>query len=133
MDKDGGGWTQLSSSYLATLSSGVSREYLYTYGSGWYVSPATTLIWSWSSYQALEGTYFYAYSGDTLTGSFSCSDVEAGHWGVGCSNGGGNQWKVLPWGSSIDSTQGYSAICQDQPDVFGVGACAYPAQIWARP
>jgi len=132
MSIDGGGWQQLNADTLASRSSGETREYLYTYSSGFYISPSTSSLWDWSSYQVLEGSYTYG-TGSTITGSFSCSNGEGGHWGVGCSNGPGNQWKVLPWGSSTDSSLGYSQICQDQPDVFGVGACAYPAQIWIRP
>ncbi|HJN73780.1 MAG TPA: MopE-related protein [Myxococcota bacterium] len=80
MDIDGGAWTQMTSSHLATLSTSDSREYLYSSGSAWYISPSTTLVWSWSSYQVLEGSYSYASSGTTASGSFSCTDVEAGHW-----------------------------------------------------
>jgi hypothetical protein len=134
MTIDGGGWTAMTGDYLAGLSSGVTREYLYTYGGAWYLSPETTQIWDWSSYYALEGDYYYGASGSTSAdGSFSCTHVESGYWGIGCSNGPGGQWKTLPWGPYVDTSAGYASVCQDQPDVFGVGACAYPAQIWVRP
>jgi hypothetical protein len=133
MSIDGGGWTQMTQDFLSRLSSGVTREYLYTYSGAWYRSPETTEIWNWSSYYGLDGDYAYATGGaTTATGSFSCTSNESGSWGIGCSNGGGNQWKCLPSGSSMDATTGDAQICQDQPDVFGVGACAYPAQIWVR-
>ncbi len=132
MTIDGGGWTQLNADTLASRSSGDTREYLYTYSSGFYISPSTTDLWDWSSFQVLEGSYTYG-TGSSISGSFSCSHGESGHFGVGCSNGPFAQYKVLPWGSSTDSSVGYAQICQDQPDVFGVGACAYPTQIWIRP
>ena len=130
MSIDGGGWTQLTSSHLATLSS-TSRNYLYTYGSAWYRSPTTSAVWSWSSYQVATGTYTYASSGNTAQGSFSCSNGEGGHRGVGCSNGPGGQWKTLPWGGSSNTTTGTTQICQDKPGIFG-GACRGGVQIWVR-
>ena len=132
MTRDGGGWSQLTGSMLSTLSSSTSRQYMYSYGSGWYTSPSTALVWNWSSYQSLNGTYSYSSGGSSITGTFSCSHGEGGSYGVGCSNGGGNQWKVLPIYNSPDTTNGTCTVCQDQPDVFGVGACASGVQIWVR-
>ncbi len=130
MDLHGGGWTQAIQEYLDALSTSTSRNYLYSYGSNWYVSPSTTYVWNWSSYQALNGTYGYG-TGATLTSTFSCTHAESGHWGVGCSNGGGGTYKVLPIYTSSPSAA-TSTICQDRPDVFGVGACRGGASIWAR-
>ncbi len=132
MDIDGGGWTQLTSDYLALLSDGPSWTYLYTYGTGWYRTPPSTLLWDWSAYQPLDGTYTYGMDGSTsATGTFSCTHGEAGHWGVGCSNCGGGCWKAFPIYNK-DPTPGTSTICQDQPDAFHVGACAHDVQIWVR-
>ena len=131
MTMDGGGWTRAIPAYLATLSSANSREYLYSYGSAWYKSPTTTMVWSWSTYQPLNGTYSYSTGSTTATGTFGCTHAEAGSWGVGCSNGGGGTYKVLPIYNSNSST-GNSTVCQDRPDVFGVGACRTNAEIWVR-
>jgi len=131
MDIDGGGWTQARDVYLAELST-ATREYLYTLGSAWYLSPTTDLIWDWASYDVLEGSYYYSTGSVWAEGSFSCTHGESGHWGIGCSNGGGGQWKVLPWGSGQDGDAATCPICQDQPDVFGAGACASGVSIWVR-
>ncbi len=131
MTIEGGGWTQATDAYVSRLSGGVDRRYLYSRGSAFYLSPVTQLVWTWNSYQALNGTYEYATSGTTATSSFGCSSGEGGHFGVGCSNGGGAQWKVLPIYNS-NASNGTCTICQDQPDAFGVGACASNVQIWAR-
>ncbi len=131
MDIDGGGWTQARDVYLSELST-ATREYLYSKGSAWYISPTTDLIWDWASYQVVEGSYYYSTGSLWAEGSFSCSHSESGHWGIGCSNGGGNQWKVLPWGSGQDGDAATCPICQDQPDVFGAGACASGVSIWVR-
>jgi hypothetical protein len=131
MDIDGGGWTQARGVYLAELGT-ASREYLYSKGSAWYLSPATDLVWDWSSYQVVEGSYYYSTGSVWAEGSFACTHAESGHWGIGCSNGGGGQWKVLPWGSGQDSDAATCPICQDQPDVFGAGACASGVSIWVR-
>ncbi len=126
----GGGWTQAIQAYLDELSTSTSRVYLYSYGSNWYHSPSTTMVWSWSTYQAQNGVYSYG-TGSTVTSSFYCSSSEAGHWGVGCSNGGGGTYKVLPIYVS-DATAATSTICQDQPDVYGSGACRSGVSIWSR-
>ncbi len=134
MTIDGGGWTQAIQSYLDHLSTSSNREYLYTDtdgGAGWYLSPVTSAVWSWSSYYPLNGTYYYASSGTSATGSFYCSHAESGDWGVGCSNGGGGTYKVLPIYYSTASSA-LSMICQDQPDAFGAGACQANARIWSR-
>ena len=131
---DGGGWTQSIQDYLDHLSTSDTRYYLYTEtdgGTGWYMSPATSLVWSWSSYQPLNGYYSYATSGSTASGSFYCTHGESGDWGVGCSNGGGAQYKVLPIYYSTASSA-LSMICQDRPDAFSAGACQANARIWSR-
>ena len=141
MDIDGGGWSQMTGAYLSGLSSGTSREYLYTVGdvytasAAWYISPSNTAIWNWSSYQPVNGTYHYATSGHSPTGSFSCTNNEQGQSGIGCSNGAGNNLKCFVPGSSTyqDPQHGLATICQDQPNVFNMGgACHSPVQVWVR-
>jgi hypothetical protein len=131
MTIDGGGWTQSIQGYLDHLSTSYTRRYLYSEGGAWYMSPVTAYVWSWSSYQYLNGTYSYATSGTSVMGTFSCTHGESGDWGVGCSNGGGNQYKVLPIYYSTPSSA-YSMICQDKPDAFSAGACQANASIWSR-
>jgi hypothetical protein len=126
----GGGWTQAIQAFLDSLDTSTSHTYLYSYGSEWYVSPSTTVVWSWSSYSPVDGTYGYG-SGPSLSGTFGCTHAESGHWGVGCSNGGGGTYKVLPIYAS-DPALATSTICQDRPDVFGAGACRSGASIWVR-
>ena len=132
MTIDSGGWTQALPAYLSTLSTADSREYLYSYGSAWYRSPVTTLVWAWGSYQGLDGTYYYSTGSTSATGSFGCTSREGGYYGVGCSNGGGRQYKVLPIYAS-NSSIATVMICQDLPDVFGVGACRSDVNVWVRP
>ncbi len=136
MTADGGGWTQLTGEYLATRSAGTTREYLYSYGTGWYASPLTTELWNWSSYTVVEGSYRYGDTVSGVSGAFSCTDVEAGHWGIGCSNNPGPYEKVLPWdsgGTRKDEVNGESQICQDVPNILGPGPCVAGTQIWIRP
>ena len=131
MSLEGGGWTQLVEGELASLSDGVTRRYLYTYEDGFYLSPTTELVWSWSAYTPLEGTWTYGVVGGP-SDTFDCTDGEDGYWGVGCSNGPGSTYKVLPWGDEHNTTYGAATVCQDLPDVFSAGACAWPTQIWVR-
>jgi hypothetical protein len=137
MTTDGGGWTLLVPDYLTTLSS-ESRQYLYTDGTAWYVGPATTAVWDWSSYQSAPGDYSYASSGSTATGSFSCTETFGANWGVGCVNGGGAATKVSPGPSTAcgdftyDEDAATSCICQDSPGVFAAGYCAPNIYIYSR-
>ena len=131
MDIDGGGWTQATPTFLAHLSTALTHQYLYSSGTAWYRSPDTTLVWDWATYQPQDGTYSYATSGSAAMDSFECTSVETGGWGVGCSNGPGSTYKVLPAYASNEEFA-TSTICQDQPDVFGAGACEVDVAIWVR-
>ncbi len=131
MTIDGGGWTQALASYLDTLSTADTHTYLYTYGAAWYESPASNDVWSWDGYQGLGGTYLYSSGSTSAEGSFGCTPNEGGYWGVGCSNGGGRQYKVLPIYTD-DPSEATSMICEDLPDVFGAGACRNGVSIWVR-
>jgi len=132
MTIDGGGWTRMTAEFLRAAQP-IAHEYLYTYRTGFYLSPQTTLLWSWSEYQPLEGQYAYGRSG-VFDGTFPCTDGETGYWGVGCSNGPNTDWKCFAHGEGFaDPAAGRTTICQDLPDVFGVGTCALQAEIWIRP
>lgn len=139
MTIDGGGWTQLTEEYLASLQITRSvRGYLYTNNNdAWYESPPTSYIWDWNTYRPVSGYYLYGSSGSTNSiGEFYCDDNETGYWGVGCSNGAGSNYKVFAHnkGGEVkkDIVNGTTTICQDQPDVFNVGSCAENTQIWVR-
>ena len=56
--------------------------------------------------------------------SFYCggSSESPSGWAVGCSRGGGNQYKVLPY-YTWDAAAGEGTVCQDQPNAFSGGAC----------
>ncbi len=131
MDIDGGGWTQACDLYLAELSV-ESREYLYTYGGAWYLSPVTDLVWDWTSYQSVVGDWSCSTGSDWAEGTFFCSDFETGSFGLGCSDGITGSYKVLPSGTGQDADAATGPICQDVPDAFGVGSCASGVSIWVR-
>jgi len=132
MDMSDGGWTQMSQAYLNSMGA-ASREYLYTYAGKWYRSPPTGSIWSWGGYSLVTGTWTYGVGGST-SGTFGCATgPETGYWGVGCSNGGGNQWKCFAANYGYkDEAGGVSVICQDQPGIFACGHPCCNAQIYVR-
>lgn len=107
-----------------------SKQYLYVAPNNhWYLSPVTVLSWTWASYQAQGGQY--AYCDGTQTGVFSCTPVEGGDFGVGCSNGPGAGKKALPIYSS-NPPAGQCEICQDVPNAFGGAACEMGVSIYFR-
>jgi len=83
----------------------------------------TAYVWSWTTYQPVGGEWTYG-QGDATLGSFACTPIEDGFWGVGCSNGGGPQWKCLTHAQGNKNTSAATTtICQDQPDMFSCGTC----------
>ena len=131
MGYSGGGWTQMTGAWLDALQPG-TYEYLYVANGAWYRSPETTEKWSWSAYSPVNGTYAYGKGADQ-TGTFGCTHGEQGYWGVGCSNCPGGCWKCFVHGAGLkDIATGQTTICQDQPNVFGYGACGQPVQIYMR-
>jgi hypothetical protein len=120
-------------------------KYRYAQGDFWYESPPTAMRWDYSNYQEVTGTWTYG-EGDATTSTFECTGGEGGCNGIGCSNGGGDNTKVLPWcstdaddscvgcgvlppaGSDTGSNHGTNTICQNQPGIFdaqnGGGGCA---------
>jgi hypothetical protein len=127
----GGGWTQVTDKLAASLSASKSRQYLYLYGTVGYVSPCTADVWSWGDGTGQEVLGTYTYFTGTSTGSLNCvGSVEKPQWGVGCSNGGSFNKKVLP-GTMEDAVNGASEVWQDDPDAYGT-AGAYPVTIFEK-
>jgi hypothetical protein len=78
----------------------------------------------------LTGSYDY-FDGMTVA-SFECNgSAEQPQFGVGCSNGPGKTAKALPIYDKAPSL-GQCTICQDTPDVFGIGACAKSIDVFVR-
>jgi hypothetical protein len=92
-------WTLATPGALAGIADGATLQYKYTgkANGGYYMTPVTELVWDWDSYQSLDGDYTYKKSSGGDEDTFACGHVEQGHLGIGCSNGGGNQWKVFTW------------------------------------
>jgi hypothetical protein len=127
----GGGWTQVTDTLAGTLSSTVNRQYLYLYGTVGYISPCTTDAWTWADNSGQEVTGTYSYFTATTTGTLACvGSAEKPTWGVGCSNGGSYNKKVLP-GTTKDVASGASEVWQDDPDAYGTPG-AYPVTIFEK-
>ncbi|MFH1726094.1 MAG: hypothetical protein ABII00_15915 [Elusimicrobiota bacterium] len=127
------GWLLLTDNVANRIGNG-TKYYLYVYEDRYYMSPATTLTWSWDEGQELTGEYTY-FDGQH-EGTVSCEgytgdpwdpwgwSAEIPMWGVGCSEGGGGSEKILTYyDKDPANAQGY--VCQDIPDAFGIGACAW--------
>ena len=130
MTTSGGGWTQLTSAFAASLDDVTPKEYLYTFGGRWYRSPVTTLAWDWSAGKELAGAYAY-YDG-AVTSVYTCTgSSEKPQFGVGCSSGPGNTAKTVPLYTS-DPAGGTCTICQDTPNAFGGGVCQGGVAVFVR-
>ncbi|MFT7579464.1 MAG: hypothetical protein ACI9MR_001128, partial [Myxococcota bacterium] len=127
-----GGFTQLNASWPPSddYRAGEPHSYLFSDGQYWYWSPVTTEPWDWSSFTALDGTWYYR--GPDGLGSFECVNSETTDaFGLGCSNGPGETFKAIPlYGSDPD--QGTATICQDQPGVLGAQACISDVGVYSR-
>ena len=125
-----GGWTRLYPNVASSLHGNTTKEYLYLYGNRWYRSPKTTLVWSWSSGKQLTGSY--AYFNGSSNGAYTCSGSgEKPSWGVGCSNGGGGQYKTLTYyGKNPNAAQG--TVCQDKPGALCKCACQGNVTMYVR-
>jgi hypothetical protein len=156
MTTDGGGWTLLVPGYLSSLESTVRQYLLRCEGQctgavelsreandAWYVSPATTTVWRWSSPALVPGLWRYGgRNGSGLYPCFADAWLEAPSWGLGCGTGtGGGGEKLLPWtadGFSFDSTLAETGLCQDRPGVFGHwqqgpnNGCVAHVRVYAR-
>ena len=128
----------LTDAVAVTLQPTTVKRYLYLYQDRWYRSPATNLSWSWDVGQQLIGTYD-VFNG-TASSTVQCNgSYEQPPYGVGCSEGGGNTRKVLPWDGWITSTEkgtkypstGQGTVCQDTPAAFGPQPC-YVALIYVQ-
>jgi hypothetical protein len=109
------------------------RAYLYVQNSTslYYRTPLSQLVWSWSSGQDLDGTYYYSTgSGE---GSFQITpSSEHQLYGVGGSSGGGSTYKCLIAYTSCEvSSNAQVEICQDQPGIFG-SACQCGVTVYFR-
>jgi len=130
MTTAGGGFTRLTDAVASTLDATSKKRYLYAIPGAYYLSPVTTLAWSWSAGQELVGTYRF-FDG-TLSGSLDCSgSSEQPSFGIGCSSGAGSTLKVLPWVTE-DSTSGSCTVCQDLPGAFQPGACHGGVSVFVR-
>ena len=128
-------WVPLTSRRITNEHACNTFKYRYAFGDEWYESPATDMRWDYSTYQELQGEWTYG-SGDSTQGTFQCTGGEGGCSGVGCSNGGGDNQKVLPWcstdpddscvgcgampppGTDTGNNAGTQTICQNQPGIF---------------
>jgi len=131
----GGGWTQLTSAYADSVGGDTasSKQYLYSFGGRWYVSPVTTASWSWTVGQELTGSYEYTSAGaDGGASSFACAgSAEKPPFGIGCSSGSGGTLKVLPWVNPNPSA-GTCTVCQDLPNALGGPVCQPGVAILVR-
>lgn len=135
----GGGWMLMTGEVQRRdVIGNVGRvEYMYapaesTRGnspSQWYISPSTDEKWSFDGSIGIQltGTWW------SSLGSFGCNGSgERGRYGISCSRGGGNQYKVLtvhPGGYAV----GRATICQDRPRAFPGGPCRTGVEIFWRP
>ncbi len=123
------GWLLLTDATASQLTGTYQRQYLYLRANRWYMSPVTTLVWSWTQGQQLTGTYTY-FDGAGTGWIYCGGSDERPQWGVGCSDGGGFNAKVLTVDGN-DPAAGQGTVCQDFPDIFSVGNCGV-ATIYVR-
>jgi ribosomal protein L3 len=124
-------WALATPTSLAQVATGRVLQYKISYKSAYYITPPSKSVWNWNKYQAVDGDYVFV-DAEGVQDSFACSSKEMGTAGIGCSNGGGKNWKVMGWDTSCVGgaktckfpAQGRMQICQDHPDAFQVGACA---------
>eukprot|EP00935_MAST-01C_sp_MAST-1C-sp1_P001328 g1328.t1 len=133
-----GDWQLATRSYLSATNAAKGGKWQYKYyqpGSGrYYLTPATTLKWSWDRQNAggngLCGTYQQCHSYGSCSSFHIRGSGEKPRWGLGCGNGGGAQVKVLPYYHQ-NANAGTCTVCQDRPGIFG-GACAHNIEIYAK-
>jgi RHS repeat-associated protein len=130
MTSEGGGWTHLDPTFASSLPATATKQYLFKANGRYYVSPPTTQVWSWTSGAEVTGVYAY-FNGFQRT-AFTCNgSTEKPAWGVGCSEGPGGTYKVLP-ASADDPSAGQTTLCQDYPNAFGGGACQANVDVFER-
>lgn len=119
-------------SYLSTLSSRSCVEYQYKYTSmkdpaRFYLSPSTSALWSWDTCTPVVGTYYFTTDNGETFNSFDCSSNQGDTptYGVGCSTGGGNHFKVIVLAQHgiTNSSVAQAPICQDKPRILESGTC----------
>jgi hypothetical protein len=134
------GWskaTELALSNLPIQDSDTKYEYRFKKGNAWYISPPTSRVWDWDTFNTISGTWIYGDS-DGNNGDFECvggADVTTKDaCGLGCSTGGGKKFKVLArctggeaFRKNVD--HGTVSVCQDRPNAFEGKACHHNVQI----
>ena len=101
MTTQGGGWTRVNSVAAGTINKimGNSARQMVkcSNGSGSYlISPSFSgKSWSWSTKQAIGGTWIVNGTNRSCGTSGEFNAASYG-WGFGCSNGGGNNYKFYP-------------------------------------
>ena len=113
---------------------GVDKDYRYEYlfqttsGNNWIRTPPSTHLWDWDSgsFKMLGGKYWYRNVDSGSQGTFDCntdgSNREGGAFGVGCSAGGGNNWKALPNSNGRSSSAKFH-MCYDYVNYNIGGGC----------
>ena len=137
MSLSGGGWTELTAdvanSALNTDTNSM-RAYLYRQNgtSLYYRTPLSTLVWSWTSGQDLDGTY--SYSGASGESNFQVTaSAEHEAIGVGGSSGYGTTYKCGVLSSiCLDSNNAQVQLCQDLPGIFSGPVCPCGVIVYIR-
>ena len=134
------GWikaTDLGLNKLPVQDEDLKYEYRFKKGNAWYISPPTSRIWDWNTFNTISGTWIYGDS-DGNNGDFECiggADVTTkDSCGLGCSTGGGKKFKVLARctggkGFDVKLDRGTVSVCQDRPNAFEGKACHNDVQI----
>ncbi|MFO0745797.1 MAG: LamG-like jellyroll fold domain-containing protein [Myxococcota bacterium] len=136
-DLERGGWTRLTADVAAVIQERGARprEYFYVQGNRFYRSPVTTAVWSWDSFVAAPGTWFWGDGGNGDV--FACTaDTPAGDgaWGVGC---GANDDGLHILARDVrDAATGTTTLCEDPPGIFTPdtleSTCVSDVEVWVR-
>lgn len=136
MSISGGGWTELNSAIAESLlntSPNTLRAYLYVQSGTllYYRTPLSQLVWSWSSGQDLDGTYYYSKgTGESNFTVFPSSEHQS--YGVGGSSGAGTQDKCLViYSTCLNPSMAQVELCQDLPGIFG-STCQCEVTVYCR-
>ena len=110
-------WQLATPGVLSRLPRGADYQYKYqdSDSGAFYLTPVTRLVWAWDRFQGLSGEYLFE-TADGVQDSFSCTDTEQGMVGIGCSNGGGAEWKAFSWvcHTALSSLRNIQGLCKSQ-------------------